>query len=75
MLKDDVIAELLALPPAEQRQILMLLWERLGEGAAGSEGGEQDTRAQRSARQGSRGDPWGKVYQELSKTFRRTAAR
>jgi hypothetical protein len=60
---NELIKEIFALPMAEQREIFELLRARMGveeagDGAAGPK---------------KRKDPWGTVYQELTKTFRRPA--
>jgi hypothetical protein len=67
--KDAVIAGLLALPPADQREIFVLLREQLGEDPVISQEQESelDRRLDRFDREGSRGEPWEKVYGELSK--------
>ena len=69
MSKDAVIAEILALPAVEQREIFLLLRDRLGDGALLSEEQELelDRRLDRFDREGSKGEPWDNVCQELSK--------
>ena len=69
MSKDAIIAEILALPDAEQREIFLLLRDRLREDATLSEeqDAELDRRIDRFEREGSKGEPWEKVYNELSK--------
>ena len=63
MVKNELIKEILALPPAEQREIFELLRGRVGEEAGDGVQGPKKR------------DPWGSVYLELAKTFRRPAAR
>jgi putative addiction module component (TIGR02574 family) len=68
MSKDAVIAELLTLPASDQREILHLLLDRLGDDADLSEEQERelDRRIDRFERDGSCGEPWDKVYRDLS---------
>jgi hypothetical protein len=69
MSKDVIIAGLLALPPAEQREIFLLLREQLAEvpELSGEQEKELDRRIDRFEREGSQGEPWDNVYAELSK--------
>jgi putative addiction module component (TIGR02574 family) len=66
--KEAVIAGILALPQAEQREIYLMLQEQLGEVLSLSEEqeAELDRRIDRFEKEGSRGEPWEKVYAELS---------
>jgi hypothetical protein len=67
--KKEMIAEIMRLPAAEQREIFEMLRERLGAAAdAGAVNGQKVPEKKRV-------DPWGSVYSELAKTFRRPAAR
>jgi hypothetical protein len=70
MEKQEIVAELLALPPADQMEILKLLQERAVKDTA-----HAGAREQQPMREKPRGDPWGSVYQELTKTFRRPVPR
>ncbi len=67
MRKNELVKEILALPPAEQREIFDLLRGQVGMGETG--GGAQQGQEKK------RVDPWGTVYREMAKTFRGTPGR
>jgi hypothetical protein len=70
--KDAIIAGLLSLPPAEQREIFWMLREQLGEEPALSDEqeAELDRRLDRFEKEGSKGEPWTAVYAELSRKLK-----
>ena len=67
MRKNELMKEILALPPAEQREIFDLLRGQVGLGESGA--------SMDGAPEKKRVDPWGTVYREMAKTFRGTTAR
>ena len=70
MTKSELLKEIVALPLEEQREIFDLLRGQMGEAVV--EGGAAGVQ---KAPEKKRADPWGSVYTELAKTFRRPATR
>ena len=68
MEKKAIIDEIMGLPLAEQREVFEMLRERLAAADGGAANEPKGTEKKRM-------DPWGSVYTELAKTFRRPTPR